>query len=269
MIIASKFLITILSVIVLAEISNRLNPTIGGLLSALPLGTGLSVYYISVDRGIEYVLSGVPWGIAALTSSILFCITYLVMGKHKINGILGILIASFVSIVVFTIWGFILSHLNFNIFKSISIFLVFYILNILLIKRISIPTQKHKKAIKGKKTNIVRGIITGVIILILSKIGSKAGSNWAGILSSFPSTLFALIIVLHYEDGNSKYPSLLKGFSYGISTLVIFYLGCTLTFPKFGLNFGFFLTYLICLVYLYLINILRRFFNSCIYNPLF
>lgn len=148
MIIVVKFLLAVLSVVVLEEISKRINPVLGGLLSGLLLGTGLSVYFITYQRG----------------------------------------------------------------------------------------------------------VIVGVIILFITTIGSIAGSRWAGILSSFPSTLFALIVVLNFEDGKTIYPSVIRGFSYGISTLLIFHISCNFILPLFGLNIGFILTLIISLIHLIVIK---------------
>jgi len=98
---------------------------------------------------------------------------------------------------------------------------------------------------------LIRAIFVGLIIIIITSLSSILGSRWSGVLSAFPSTLYPLILLLHFEDGNDLYPSLLKGFSYSVSTLVVFYLACYALLPTAGLNVGFLLTYAICFTYLY------------------
>jgi len=77
-----KIIISTLIVVLLAEISTRVNPVLGGIFSGLPLGAGLSVYFISYQEGIPFLVRGIPWGISALSSSILFCFFYLITGRY-------------------------------------------------------------------------------------------------------------------------------------------------------------------------------------------
>ena len=81
-----KILISTVIVVLLAEISTRINPVLGGILSGLPLGAGLSVYFISYQNGIEFLVTGIPWGISALSSSILFCFFYFITGRYFKSG---------------------------------------------------------------------------------------------------------------------------------------------------------------------------------------
>jgi uncharacterized membrane protein (GlpM family) len=59
-----KLIISILVVVILSEISKKINPLLGGILSGLPLGTGLAVYFISYEKGIEFLIGGIPWAVA-------------------------------------------------------------------------------------------------------------------------------------------------------------------------------------------------------------
>jgi len=127
-------------------------------------------------------------------------------------------------------------------------------LNILILKKIKV-NQIIKKNKKNSITKLlIRGLMAGITISILTEIASIAGSRWAGILSSFPSTLFALLVVLHFEEQKKLYPSVIYGFSFSVSTLLVFYISCWYLLPKLGLNLGFILIYLISVSYLFLLN---------------
>jgi len=73
-----KILISTVIVVLLAEISTRINPVLGGILSGLPLGAGLSVYFISYQNGIEFLVTGIPWGgfCSIFINIILFFLSY-------------------------------------------------------------------------------------------------------------------------------------------------------------------------------------------------
>lgn len=251
-----KILISIVIVVVLAEISTRINPFLGGLLSGLPLGAGLSVYFISYQNGIEFLVKGIPWGISALSSSILFCFFYLLTGKYfkPKNNIISIAASSFMGFVSFYISGYLIFKLDLNLLSATIIFFIIFFINILILKKTKI-NQIIKKSKKNTITKLlIRGLIAGTIISIFTEIASIAGSRWAGILSSFPSTLFALLVVLHFEARKKLYPSVIYGFSFSVSTLLVFYIACWYLLPKLGLNLGFIVVYLISIVYLFLLN---------------
>ena len=99
------------------------------------MGAGLSVYFISYQEGIPFLVKGIPWGISA---AILF----------------------------------------FNIF----------FIHIFILKKMNIDQAIKKNKKFSIPTLLLRGLIAGIIISMLTEIASITRSRWAGILSSFPST---------------------------------------------------------------------------------
>ncbi|HER24611.1 MAG TPA: hypothetical protein ENO17_06155 [Candidatus Atribacteria bacterium] len=251
-----KILISTIIVVLLAEISTRVNPVLGGIFSGLPLGAGLSVYFISYQEGISFLVSGIPWGISALSSSILFCFFYLMTGKylHPKNNLISITASSFMGFISFLSSGYLIYKLNFNLLSAAMIFFIIFFMNIFILKKIKIEKIMKKNNKNSIVKLLIRGLIAGIIISILTEIASITGSRWAGILSSFPSTLFALIVVLHFEEQKNLYPSVIYGFSLSVSALLVFYISCWYLLPKLGLNLGFVATYCISISYLFLLN---------------
>ena len=126
-----KILISTVIVVLLAEISTRINPVLGGILSGLPLGAGLSVYFISYQNGIEFLVTGIPWGISALSSSILFCFFYLMAGRYfkSANNIISIAFSSLMGFVSFYISGYLIYKLDLNLLSAtIIFFIIFFII---------------------------------------------------------------------------------------------------------------------------------------------
>lgn len=253
-----KISISLLVVLALAEISKRVNPILGGLLNGLPLGTGLSVCFISYQFGIDYIIQGIPWGIAGLASSLLFCLAYIITGRLINNNIWSMIIASISGMISFFISGYLIFLLKLNLWMSLLFFLTFFAMNILIMNRLKINIKKSNPKPMSFNLLVVRGIVVGMILAATTGIASMAGSRWAGILSSFPSTLFALILALHFEERSNLYPAVILGFSYGISTLALFYTLCSYLLPIVGLNIGFLIIYCISIIYLYIFNTVIR-----------
>ena len=114
----------------------------------------------------------------------------------------------------------------------------------------------------GKATGfcglLLRGLIAGIIITAVTMVAPLAGSQWTGILSSFPSTLYALLIIVHYETGQTVYPAIIHSFARSVPALTVFYLGCMALLPVFGLNRGFLAVYAISAAYVYLTHSLLK-----------
>jgi len=251
-----KILISTVIVVLLAEISTRINPVLGGILSGLPLGAGLSVYFISYQEGILFLVKGIPWGISALSSSILFCFFYLVTGRYfkPENNLISIATSSLMGFISFFITGYLIYKLDFNLLSAAILFFNIFFINIFILKKMNIDQAINKNKKFSIPTLLLRGLIAGIIISLLTEIASITGSRWAGILSSFPSTLFALLVVLHFEEQKNLYPSVIYGFSFSVSTLLIFYISCWYLLPKLGLNLGFVAIYFVSISYLFLLN---------------
>lgn len=242
-----------------------MNPIMGGLVSGLPLGAGLSVYFVSASLGIEFMVRGIPWAIAGLSSSLLFCLCYLLVGKYsKVEQkIVKILLSSLGGLCSFLLSALLIKGLNLNLWSACIVFTIIYILNIMALK--NIPDLRNSPISSGKANTIpallLRGSIVGVIVSVITGAAILVGSRWTGILSSFPSTLYALLLILHYEEGDNMYPGVIYGFSFSVITLVVFYLSCLILLPGFGLNLGYVLIYLITFIFLYFFNKLLKILN--------
>ncbi|HCL56135.1 MAG TPA: hypothetical protein DHW82_03890 [Spirochaetia bacterium] len=253
-----KILVSIFMVIFLAEIAKRVNPVLGGILSGLPLGTGLSVYFISYEQGIDFFIPAIPWGIAALASSLLFCFVYFKAGQFFSAGrkLLGMFGCSLLGFLVFFLSGFGLEQIKINFSLSLLIFFIFFLGNLFYMRkvksRITIVRQESKKLTSYQL--LIRGLLVGLIIVGITGLGVFFGEKWAAILSSFPSTLYVLLLILHFDGNDRYYPAVIYGFSHSVSTLAVFYLSSAFFLPRFGLNKGFILSYAFSIFYIYFYN---------------
>jgi hypothetical protein len=149
-------------------------------------------------------------------------------------------------------------EMKMDIVFSILIFSVVFIANIFILRKIVRAGNQPKNSKTSFRENVIRGLIVSVIIILITESAKYIGNKWSAIVSSFPSTLYPVIIILHYEEKNILYPLVIKGFSLGVSTLVVFYLCCKFLIPVFGLNIGFLYIYFISVVYLYILHKSRK-----------
>lgn len=251
-----KALISIAVVIGLAEISRRASPILGGILNGLPLATGLSVYFLAFEKGTDYILPGIPWGIASLGGSISFCLAYRAVcaATRSVSRAVSIALSSLGGIAAFGVVGFVLRQLSLNLVTASLLFMAFYAANLLVSAR-KVSAEASRTGGKSSFSQLLfRGVMATCIIVTLTTLGALSGSQWAGVLSSFPSTLSALLVVLHHEDGSEMVTSVVYGFSFSIFVLLVFYWSCAAILPLLNLNIAYLVIYGICAVFLVLLN---------------
>ncbi len=246
-----KIVISVVTVVALAEIAKRLDPVLSGILLGLPLGAGLVVYFISYEQGVEFLVKGIPWAIAGLASSVLFCTVYLLAAMRiSTSRLAAIAISSALAVAAFFVSGAVIRSINLTVLRGTVLFLTVATINIYVLRWLVENRPLKKSEPLGLKGLVLRGFIAGLIIVGVTMAAPLAGSRWAGILSSFPSTLYALLVIVHYETGNDLYPAIIRGFAHSVPALAVFYIGCAEMIPLLGLNAGFVTVYAISAGYI-------------------
>jgi hypothetical protein len=245
-------------VVALAEISGRVGPALGGILSGLPLGTGIMVYFISREQGTAFMIQGIPWGIAGLSASLVFCTAYLWTALKIGRRFLSVLMASIAGFLLFLAVGILIINLKLNLPLSLVCFLAVFSGNMIFVRKLAKPRTGIDKTKSSFSRMIIRGMAAGIIILLTTGFAAVFGPKWSGIFSAFPATLYPLLIILHIESGNKIFPLVIREFSFSISTLAVFFMLCFILLPAFGLNRGFLIVYGSCLFYLFMITKLRQ-----------
>jgi hypothetical protein len=254
-----KIVIAAATVVGLAEIAKRINPMLSGVLLGLPLGAGLSVYFVAAEQGVDFVVPGLPWAIAGLCSAVVFCTVYLAVGQRlKCGRLLEVSGCSVVAMAAFFASAALVRSLEWTVLGATVAFLVVAAANIYLLRLLSLPRTVTAGKASGFGGLLLRGLIAGTIITAVTLVAPLAGSQWSGILSSFPSTLYALLIIVHYETGQTVYPGIIHSFARSVPALAVFYLGCMTLLPTLGLNRGFLAVYGISAAYVYLTHIMLK-----------
>jgi len=144
-----KSIISSVVVLILIFISER-NPKLGGLLAGLPIGTGIVIYFYAIEQNIDFVIKGIPFGIAGLVSSLAFTIGFYLGGKmNSKTPIISTLFSSVFGILMFFLVSFSLIHLNINLSTSLFNFLIGLIISVLSFRNI-----KNNIEITPKKNTI-------------------------------------------------------------------------------------------------------------------
>lgn len=248
-----KTVVSILVVLGLVYISEK-TPKIGGLLAGLPLGTGIVIFFYGIEQGPHFVMQSIPYGISGLVSSLSFIIGFYNGGKYFIKQpVLHVTSALLFSLIAFFSVSYFLSLFNITLIISLLIFIVGVVLATLYLNHIPI----NKKVTKPKPTLYTmsfRALFVTAIILLITGTAKLMGTQWAGVMASFPTAVCPLLIILAYSYKDELYPIVIKTFSYSISTLLVFYLLVLWLFPTMGVYSGTLIAYLVCFIYTYFLK---------------
>jgi hypothetical protein len=248
-----KTIVSIVTILGLIFISER-NPKLGGLLAGLPIGAAIMIFFYNIEQGTDFVIQGIPYGISGLVSSLVFAIGFYLGGKYFANQrIIQVIVAYSSGLLAFFIFSYILSLFAINLITSLIIFVIGAILTLYFFKHISID----KKSIPKKltiSTILFRILFVAITVLLITGFAKIIGSQWAGMMASFPTGLSPVLIILAYSYKDKLYPIVLKNFSYSVTTLLVFYLLVLWLLPLVGIYYCFLIIYPICFGYLYFLN---------------
>ena len=254
-----KFFITVFAVVILAELAKRVHPNVTGILMGLPLGAAISTYFFAYELGTDFALAAIPWGIAGLSSTVVFALAYLCTGRAcAARGPAVRIIAScVVSLFAWAVFASLLRLVSMSITSATLIFAVVIAANLIILRKLRRPIEKPQNKASSLRTILVRAFAAGTSISLVTGFAEIIGSSWSGILGAFPVMMFPLMMVLQYEDGEKTYPGIIYSYAYSIPNLIVFYLSLYFLLPRLGLNISYIILYALSAVLLLLLNKLR------------
>jgi hypothetical protein len=258
-----KLVVTIVVVVGLTEVSRRLSPTLAGILSGLPLGAALTMYFAAAEQGNAFALMAVPWGILGISSSILFSLVYLFIGRRtrSVGRLASVIACTSASLAAFFAAAFVFRLLPMSLCLSLAVTLPVIAANFALLRWLGVGHTASTRPSFGYRGLLFRAAVAGAVVTTVTGAAASLGSEWIGLLSGFPVILLPLYIVLHLGQGDRLYPGVVAGFSYSVTNLVLFYVSLLVFVPMLGLNLSFAVTYILSGLYLWALNSIKRRFG--------
>jgi len=242
-----KFILTAIIVIALSFVAEYISPKWAGIFSGFPTGTAIILYFYALENGLEFAGESAIYNMVGLVAMQMFIFCYYLSGlvakKFKIilsicGGITG-----------YTITIIFLSRFFFTpalavIVPLISIFIFKMLFQKIDASKIYVKIKPTWKVILG------RAGLAALTISLITGIAELVGHTWAGLFSAFPTTLFPLLLIIHFSYGEHYAHSIIKHVPDGLVGLLIYSLIIYLSYPQFGLYFGIILAFSGALVYL-------------------
>ncbi len=229
--ILTKLIVTVIIVSGLALIAEHGSPRLAGLLSGFPTGSSITLTFIALELGPDFAAESALHNIAGMPAMLTFLLVFWLVSArwHKVAFFLAPLCAclGFFSVAI-------LLHAV-NLPPAAAIFLSAGL--VMIFQRLfqHIPEADISQRIRlGWRALGLRALVAAGTVLVITGAAQAVGPAWAGLLTSFPVTVFPLVIILTFTYGPAPALAVVKHIPRGLWALMAYTLTLWLAAPAWG-----------------------------------
>ncbi|QXP79522.1 MULTISPECIES: hypothetical protein [Winogradskyella] len=242
-----KLIVAILFVIGLSILAENVSTKIAGILSGYPSGSAITLFFFGLEVSPDFAAESAVFNMIGLTATLSFVYIYYMASKFftKFN----ILLSSLSAILGYFAIVSLLQLIDVNKYIAALIPVTFSFLYIYLFKKIK-NVNIQTKAKLNYRILFVRAFFAALIILLITSVPRFVGPNLAGLFSAFPTTLFPLILIIHFTYSKEHVHTIIKNVPIGMFSLIIYSLVISIVYPLFGIYVGTIISFAAATVYL-------------------
>ncbi|NRR90702.1 hypothetical protein HSX10_03890 [Winogradskyella undariae] len=242
-----KLIVAILFVIGLSILAENVSTKIAGILSGYPSGSAITLFFFGLEVSPDFAAESAVFNMIGLTATLSFVYIYYMASKFftKFN----ILLSSLSAILGYFAIVSLLQLIDVNKYIAILIPVTFSFLYIYLFKKIK-NVNIQTKAKLNYRILFVRAFFAALIILLITSVPRFVGPNLAGLFSAFPTTLFPLMLIIHFTYSKEHVHTIIKNVPIGMFSLIIYSLVISIVYPLFGIYVGTIISFAAATVYL-------------------
>ncbi|MEP3277016.1 MAG: hypothetical protein ABJN26_02480 [Stappiaceae bacterium] len=249
MLILIKIIASAAAVLGLSIVSEKLSPRIAGVLAGLPLGLALSLFFIGVEQGDQFVEQAATSALGGLGATLVFLIAYWIFSD--IFSRFRIILAGFFATIVYLIAASAIALLPQERWLLLIVTLVLARLMVIVMREVideRVDPEDQVNLTLGVLIN--RSAAAAFAVVFITGLASTVGPAWSGIFSSFPITLLPLLIIVQISYSDQHAYSIIKHFPYGMGSLAIYALATSYLVLPLGIYVGSVLALVLAIMYL-------------------
>ena len=212
-----KLIITPLLMWAISLASRRWGGLLGGLLSGMPITSGLVMTFLCLEQGTAFALGALPGalgGLAAVQATYAF---YLTVTRR-----LGIAPAVLLALLFYGLVAYAFTHWG-NLYLSIAMTLVLIGVLIRASGREPKPDTLLQPRQRFWEIPLRMGSATGLLMIITS-LASWLGPATSGMLAPIPVIAWPLVVFAHVQNGRAGMAAMVRGNAIGAVGVIAFYL---------------------------------------------
>lgn len=230
-----KAISVVVLVLSLTTVAEKVSVKTSGLLSGLPIGSAITLVFFAIEYGVSYVQQTALYNIHGLFAALAFCVGYYIStfytGKFEI---FFSLMVSFIS--------YILIAVLLSVIAPHILFTPLIVYTLLLGCAIYFSKKEDHKIVKTDKVSVfdlvIRSVLTIGIFLLITSLPKYLPVSLAGILSSFPTILLPLLLIIHFNHSNLQARTIIKNTPFGLTSIVLYSFLVYLSYPVVGVLQG-------------------------------
>lgn len=239
-----KLIVAVFVVIGLSIVTEHVSPRIAGILSGYPTGSAISLFFFGLEVGPDFASQSAIYNMIGLVAMQFFIFCY-----YKASLRFNVFLSSFIATVGYFIVVWLLHFVEINryfaaLIPIISIFVFVYLFR---------PIENIRVTEKVSLTFSVlffRALCAASIILLITGIAHLVGPTWSGLFSAFPTTLFPLMLIVHFTYDSRHVHTIIKNVPIGIFSLILYSLSVSIVYPVYGIYLGTVISFVVATIYL-------------------
>jgi hypothetical protein len=254
----SKIVISAGMVVAVTATAERYGPRLGGLAASLPQLAAVSLVFFGLEQGLEFAAETAFWNISGICSTIPFVIGY-VAGAALVPGhrLLSIAAGTLTGNVLFVFATATLGAIRLPALAVVPLAGLLCAGTLWFVRHLpdTAPLQRVGASVA---LLAVRAGVASVAVVVVTSVAHILGPKWSGLVTGYPVNALPVIAVLHFHYGLDVIRAMAKVWPIGVFGICIFNLIAWLTVARLGLAASILLGYIADLVYLLLVDTVRR-----------
>ncbi len=249
----SKILVTMVTVIGLAWVAERISTRWASLLSGFPLGTAIALVYLGIEQGAEFAGQSAQYTLLGFISAQWLSLAYLLACRWRYS----LMIAPIAAISCFALCNWILGFVSLDLWGNFALCSLTTALFAMGYRYL--PSEEISRNTQMTPAELfIRALASALIIVLITLLGHLGNSLIAGLFAAFPITYMPLLVIIHYHYGRSAAKAMIKYYPLGLGALIIHTLIVALSYANDGIMLGTLFGFLGAIGYLGMLALLRR-----------
>ena len=253
-----KLVVTVVVVLLLSLVAERVSPRVAGILSGYPLGAAIALFFIGLENGPGFASNSAVYTMMGLVATQSF--VYLYFRASLFFKRFNILGSSFCAISGYFIVIWLLHFIRPDKFLAVLIPVASVFFFVYLFKEVKNATIQNKIRLTPKIL-LFRALLAAFTIVLITGSAKFVGPRWAGLFSAFPITLLPLILIMHLTYDKEHVHTITKNFPLGLGSLIIYSLTISIVYPINGIYVGTLISLAAATAYLFVFRALDGLFS--------
>lgn len=226
-----KVVVTLVTVLALAWLAERVSTRVAGVLAGFPLGTGVALFFLGFEQGPAYAADAARGTLLGFIGAQALALAFAASAsQHRLNTLA-------LSLLAFLAVALPLSLLDLPLWAALPISVLSTIVAHRLMRHLA-DTAITLRRPPGWGVHILRGIISGLIVVGVTSAAYWGSTTLSGVLAAFPITFFPLLAIVFWQHGPAPAQTLVKHYPAGMGSLITHTVAVALLYPHLGIVIG-------------------------------